>query len=73
MHTAPDRLFVTVQSRLELDAALEDAVEALKPPAITEQVGISVTRLALGRYEVRLNREVPPGLTIERWGNESYT
>lgn len=71
MHAALDRLFVTVQTRLDLDTALEDAVEALKPPAITEQIGISVTRLALGRYEVRLNREVPPGLTIERWGNES--
>lgn len=55
---------------MELDAALEKAVELLKPPAMTEQVGISVTRLALGHYEVRLNRDVPPGLTIERWKSE---
>jgi hypothetical protein len=52
---------------MELGPALDEAVDLLKPAAMTEQVGISVTRLAPGRYEARLNSEVPPGPTIERW------
>jgi hypothetical protein len=70
MHVAPDCLVVAVQTRRELDASLDEAMDLLKPAAMTEQVGISVTRLAPGRYEARLNRDVPPGVTIERWGNE---
>ncbi|MET3176413.1 UNVERIFIED_ORG: hypothetical protein ABIB52_004288 [Arthrobacter sp. UYCu721] len=68
MYIAPDCLVVAVQTRMELDAALHDAVDLLKPAAMTEQVGISVTRLAPGRYEARLNSDVPPGVTMERWG-----
>ncbi|GAB2711371.1 hypothetical protein ACX801_22750 [Arthrobacter bambusae] len=70
MHTAPECLGIAVQTRKELDAALDEAVDLLQPAAITKQVGISVTRLAPGRYEARLNSNVPPGLTIEKWGNE---
>lgn len=70
MHAAPECLVVTVQTRTELDAALNEAVDLLKPAAMTEQVGISMTRLAPGRYEARLNGEVPPGVTLERWGCE---
>ncbi|GAA1787429.1 hypothetical protein GCM10009712_38590 [Pseudarthrobacter sulfonivorans] len=70
MHAAPRCLVVAVQTRTELDAALDEAVDLLQPAAITEQVGISVTRLVPGRYEARLNSNVPPGLTIEKWGNE---
>lgn len=69
MHTAPDYLVVAVPARSELDAALEEAVELLKPAAMTEQVGISVTRMAPGRYEARLDSDVPPGTTVERWGS----
>jgi hypothetical protein len=68
MHTAPDSLLIAVHTRKDLDAALDEAVDLLKPAAMTEQVGISVTRLAPGRYEARLNSEVPPGMTLERWG-----
>jgi len=53
---------------MELDAALDDAVDLLKPAAMTQHVGISVTRLAAGRYEACLNSDVPPGMTLERWG-----
>lgn len=70
MHTANRCLVVAVQTRTELDAALDEAVDLLKPAALTGQVGISVTRLAPGRYEARLDGDVPPGLTIERWGSE---
>lgn len=68
MHAAPDCLVVTVQTRRELDAALDEAVDFLKPAAMTEQVGILVTRLAPGRYEARLNSDVPPGVTLQNWG-----
>ncbi|MBT2523362.1 hypothetical protein [Arthrobacter sp. ISL-28] len=70
MHTAKRRLVVAVHTRGELDAALDEAVNRLKPGAMIEQVGISVTRLAPGRYEARLNSDVPPGVTLEKWGCE---
>lgn len=70
MHLAPDCLVVDVKTRIELDAALDEAVDVLKPAALTEQVGISVTRLAPGRYKARLDSEVPAGLAIEKWGCE---
>lgn len=68
MHSAPDCLVVAVHTRRELDAALDEEVELLKPGARTELVGISVTRLTPGRYEARLNSNVPQGMTVERWG-----
>jgi len=68
MHTAPNCLDIAVPARGELDAALDEAVDFLKPAAVSEQVGISVTRLAPGRYEARLDSSVPPGVTLERWG-----
>jgi hypothetical protein len=70
MHAAPSCLLVAVNSRTELDAALNEAVDFLKPEAMAEQVGISVSRLGTGRYEARLNRDVPPGMTLERWGSQ---
>lgn len=70
MHEAPDCLVVTVNSRRELDSALDKAVDLLKPAAMAKVVGISVTRLASDRYEARLNSDVPPGMTEERWGNK---
>jgi hypothetical protein len=70
MHVAPRCLVVAVESRMELDAGLDEAVNLLKPTAMTEKVGISVTRLAPGRYEARLNNDVPCGVTIEMWANE---
>lgn len=66
-----DCLVVAVQSRSELDAALDEAVERLRPAAMAEQAGISVTRMAAGRYEVCLSRDVPPGTTMERWAPRS--
>jgi hypothetical protein len=69
IQAAPDRLVIVVQTRMELDAALDRALDLLKPAAITERVGISVTRLAPGRYEARLNAELPPGTTREVWGS----
>lgn len=69
MQVAPDRLVVAVQTRMELDAALDEAVALLRPVAMTEQVGISVTRVSPGRYEARVNSEVPRGTTIEIWAH----
>lgn len=68
MQVVPDFLVVAVQNRMQLDAALDEAVDLLMPAAKNEQVGISVTRLACGRYEARVNREVPSGTTVQRWG-----
>lgn len=65
---APDRLVVAVRSRKELDAALDKVVDLLKPGAMTKGIGISVTRLAPGRYEACLNINVPAGTTKESWG-----
>jgi hypothetical protein len=70
MHAGPGCLVVAVQTRTELDDALDEAVDLLKPAAVTQEVGISVTRLAPGRYEVRLNSKVPQGVTFERWESE---
>lgn len=70
MHTAPECLIITVNTRRELDAVLDGAMDLLKSAAMTKQVGISVTRLAAGRYEARLNDNVPRGVTLERWACE---
>ena len=48
MHAAPGCLVVAVHTRKELDAALDEAVDLLKPAAMAEHVGISVARLAPG-------------------------
>jgi hypothetical protein len=71
IQAAPDRLIITVQTRMELDAALDGALEILKPVAMTARVGILVTRLAPGRYEARLSAELPPGTTKESWVTSS--
>lgn len=71
IQTARDRLVVAVQTREELDAALDKAMEILKPAAMTEGVGIQVIRLAPGHYEARLSPELPPGTTRESWGASS--
>jgi hypothetical protein len=65
----PDRLVIDIQARQELDAALDGALEMLQPVAAAQRVGITVTRLAPGRYEARLNAELPPGATRESWGS----
>ncbi|MFK4298784.1 hypothetical protein ABH924_003957 [Arthrobacter sp. GAS37] len=59
IQATPDRHVVVVHSRMELDAALDRVVDLLKPVAMTERVGISVGRLAPGRYEARLNGGLP--------------
>lgn len=68
MKVAPICLLITVRSRMELDAALDQAVNLLKPAAMAENAGIAVTRVAAGHYKVCLNDEVPRGTTIEIWG-----
>ncbi|QSZ53946.1 hypothetical protein AYX19_13730 [Paenarthrobacter ureafaciens] len=68
MHAVVRSLVVAVTTRKELDAALDKAVDLLKPAAMIERVGISITRLAPGRYEASLSSNVPLGVTLERWG-----
>lgn len=63
-----DRIVVVVQTRRELDAALDKALEILKPVAVTGRLGIVVTLLGPGRYEARLDAEGRPGMTRECWG-----
>ncbi|BCW73619.1 hypothetical protein [Arthrobacter sp. NicSoilB8] len=58
-HAVPDCLVLVVQTRREWDAAPDEAEDLLKPAAMTEQVGIPVTRLAPDYYEKRLNNNVP--------------
>lgn len=50
MQEAPDRLILAVHTRRELDDALDRTVTFLMPAAITERVGILVTRLALMKF-----------------------
>lgn len=71
VQAAPDRLVIEVQKRRELDAALDGALDLLKPAAMAEGVGILVTRLAPGRYEARLKAELPPGTIREGWDASS--
>lgn len=73
IHAAPDHLVIAVETRKELDAALDRALDLLKPVALAERVGIMVTRLAPGRYEARLNGGLPPGTTRESWGPSSIS
>ena len=68
MQIAPDYLVITVQTRARLDTALNEAVDLLKPAAMTQQVGISVSRLAPSRFKVSLDSEVPWGTTREKRG-----
>jgi hypothetical protein len=68
IQATPQRLVIAVQKRVELDAALDRALNLLKPVALAERVGILVTRLAPGCYEARLDAGLPPGTTRESWG-----
>lgn len=68
IQATPQRLVIAVQKREELDAALDRALNLLKPVALAERVGILVTRLAPGCYEARLDAGLPPGTTRESWG-----
>jgi hypothetical protein len=72
MHADSQSLVVTVKTGRELDAALDEALERLMPVAITEKVGISVTRLAPGIYEARPDNNVPLGMIRERWGSGAH-
>lgn len=67
MQVVPDCLVVAVQNRVELDAALDEAVELLMLAAKNQQGGISITPLASGRYEARVNSEGSFGTTVQRW------
>ena len=67
MLTAHRSIVLAIKTRQELDAALDEAIDLLIPAALAEQIGISVTRLSPGHYEARLDSEVPPGETLERW------
>ncbi|MDR6507661.1 hypothetical protein J2805_003368 [Arthrobacter oryzae] len=59
------RLIVSVETRNELDAALNSAENLLRPVATEQRVGISITRLAPNRYEASLDHYVPAGTTVE--------
>lgn len=67
MQVDVSRVTISVQTRSQLDAALDRAVNLLKPAATKQRAGISVTRLTPGRYEASLDRDVPTGATVERW------
>ncbi|WP_217496220.1 hypothetical protein [Arthrobacter sp. 24S4-2] len=58
---------VAVQKRQELDDALHKAVDVLMPAARKQRVGISVTRIDVGRYAITLSRDVPYGTTMQFW------
>ncbi|MBP1235239.1 hypothetical protein JOE40_000707 [Arthrobacter sp. PvP102] len=66
-----DHIMVSVRTRRELDTALDNAVDFLRPTATAEKVGISVTRLGFGRYVASLDRNVPPGTIMESWGTSA--
>lgn len=69
MHKQQERLIISVQTRQELDTALDRAVDVLRPTATAQGVGILVTRLGPGRYEATLDSLVLPGTVRESWGS----
>lgn len=71
IQATPDSLVIVVQTRKQVDAALDGALEILMPVATIKRFGIMVTRLAPGRYEARLSDELPPGTTRQSWGASS--
>lgn len=71
IQATPERLVIDAQTPRQLDTALDGALEILKPAAMAERVGILVTRLAPGRYEARLDGELPAGTIWESWGTSS--
>jgi hypothetical protein len=58
---------ISVQKRQELDSAINDAIELLKPAARMKGVGIAVTRNGVGSYALRLSISVPCNTTMEFW------
>jgi hypothetical protein len=58
-------LEVTVQDPGSLDAKLNHAVNALIPAALERKQGILVIQRDYGWYTVRVDREVPCGMTYE--------
>lgn len=67
MQLGPNCLVLAVETRIGLDAALDNAVDHLLPSAMAEGAGILVTRLAPGMYEPRVSRDIPWGTTLEKW------
>jgi hypothetical protein len=67
MQLGPNFLVVAVETRNDLDAALENAVDRLLPAAMAEEAGILVTRMAPGLYEARVRSDIPWGTTMEKW------
>ncbi|MDR7084127.1 hypothetical protein J2X01_003435 [Arthrobacter ginsengisoli] len=65
---APGHLLIAIQTLKELDAALDKAVDLLKPRAMTQRVGILLTRLAPGCYKACLDHNLPSDTTWESWG-----
>jgi hypothetical protein len=66
-NTSAAALEVAVQTRVELDAALDRAVEALKPLARMKRAGIAVTRVQPHRYRVAVCESTPYGTTTQHW------
>lgn len=60
-------LEVAVQTRVELDEALDRAVEALRPAAGMKKAGIAITRMQPGRYTVAISDRIPYGTTTQHW------
>lgn len=69
IQAAPDRLVIVVQTRMELDAALDRAPDLLKPAAITEGSRYLGNAARPRPLRGRLNAELPPGTTTEVWGS----
>lgn len=67
MELRPNCLVVAVEARIDLDAALDNAVDRLLPAAMAEEAGISITRMGPGLYEARVNTDIPWGTTLEKW------
>jgi len=61
--SSPGMIEVRVENVLEVDKALNNAVNSIQPAAIRHQVGIMITQTGPGHYIVRAHPEVPYGLT----------
>jgi hypothetical protein len=59
----PGMMEVHVERAAELDQTLNNAVDVISKAAHEHQIGIMITRIAVGRYIVRAHPDVPFGLT----------
>jgi hypothetical protein len=62
----PGMVEVNVQSRAEVDSALDQAIALIRETAAHHRIGVLVTRTGAGSYIVRAHPAVPCGLVRQQ-------